>query len=325
MIHLLTKDQMYVNRFRVNNANINAINYVAPLNLKIGSFDCDSYFAHLGRGDRGDIRRSSIGQSLLVVDEIDSTQSYMEQHQMQLDHGTLMVANKQTQGRGRRGNKWISNGDGCLQFSLLLKSSVIYQKTAFLQYIAALAVCDAVKSSGQLSGLDIPVHIKWPNDIHVRLNGGTLKKISGIMLSSSVGMAPSGSASIIVGCGINVYNQTDFANLKCFTSDDASLLLSKEYLLSKIVSLFAEMYEEFMERGSFEPFEDRYYRYWLHSGQEVDIRNDDVNSRAIIQGLSESGYLLAIDSKNPGTKYELWPDGNSLDMMNNLIAQKRYT
>ena len=73
------------------------------------------------------------------------------------------------------------------------------------------------------------------------------------------------------------------------------------------------------ELNGFKIFEDSYYKKWLHSNQSVLL--NDINKTLIIKGLTEYGYLLAIDPIS-NIKYELSPDGNSLDFMNGLISKK---
>jgi biotin---protein ligase len=83
-----------------------------------------------------------------------------------LPTGFTVVATRQTAGRGRRSNVWLSPA-GCLLFSVCVRHSVSLAQKApplFIQYIASIAVVEAVKSYGK--GYDeVPVRLKWPNDI----------------------------------------------------------------------------------------------------------------------------------------------------------------
>ncbi len=76
------------------------------------------------------------------------------------------LASFQLTGRGRGSNIWLSP-PGCLQFSLLLTlPSSLASKLVFIQYLMALAVCEAVDEDGRLG-----VRIKWPNDIYAETEG----------------------------------------------------------------------------------------------------------------------------------------------------------
>ena len=75
-----------------------------------------------------------------------------------------------------------------------------------------------------------------------------------------------------------------------------------------------------MSRG-FEPLEKQYTDSWLHSGQRVTITDgeSDEPMEVVIAGLTPAGYLLA---ERGGDRYELHPDGNSLDFLSGLISKK---
>ena len=82
------------------------------------------------------------------------------------------LATFQLTGRGRGTNIWLSP-PGCLQFSLLLDlPNFLASKVVFIQYLMALAVCDAVDEDGRLG-----VRIKWPNDLYAEAEGVGESKI----------------------------------------------------------------------------------------------------------------------------------------------------
>jgi biotin---protein ligase len=83
-----------------------------------------------------------------------------------LPPGFTALASLQTAGRGRGSNVWVSP-IGCLLFSTCIRhpaSACERSPVVFVQYIAALAVVEAVKSYAP-GYEDFPIHIKWPNDI----------------------------------------------------------------------------------------------------------------------------------------------------------------
>jgi len=101
-------------------------------------------------------------------------------------HGTVVGAERQTRGRGRRGSPWhLGPGEG-LAFSLLLRPDFARPLWPRLALAAGLAVCQVIERAG-LAGA-----IKWPNDVLV---GG--RKIAGILVEA----APE---FVVVGIGINV-------------------------------------------------------------------------------------------------------------------------
>lgn len=103
--------------------------------------------------------------------------------------GLLIVARRQTAGRGRWGRTWASPA-GNLYFSALLRPNRPPAEAAQLSFVAALAVAEAV---------GVPTRLKWPNDV---LAGG--RKLGGILLEGSDG-------ALVVGVGVNVASAPDGA------------------------------------------------------------------------------------------------------------------
>lgn len=107
--------------------------------------------------------------------------------------GTLVVADAQTQGRGRSGRDWASP-KGNLYMSLILRPKESAAVVAQLSFAVALSVFDLI--APYLKGDDL--RLKWPNDVLV--NG---RKISGILLESSA-TPDNNLAWLIVGVGVNI-------------------------------------------------------------------------------------------------------------------------
>lgn len=120
--------------------------------------------------------------------------------------GPLVVADHQTEGRGRRGRTWQSRPGENLLFSLVLRPAVPPGLAArcVLQWAAAMA-----------EALDLQV--KWPNDL-VTDQG---EKVAGVLAALDVATEPFGSGStvrhVVLGVGVNV-NQLDFGDLPGATS-----------------------------------------------------------------------------------------------------------
>ncbi len=99
-------------------------------------------------------------------------------------HGTLLSAEQQTAGRGRRGRTWFSEPGSSLLISLILRSW-----PQLLPLASALAVCDVAEGA----------RVKWPNDVVVPAAGGGLRKLAGILIE---GRPREGW--MVLGIGVNV-------------------------------------------------------------------------------------------------------------------------
>jgi len=116
----------------------------------------------------------------------------------------LIVARRQTAGRGRGRNKWWS-ADGALTFSLLLDSQAMgisTQNWPQLSLATAVAVCDAIERGidGRDANSPCCPAIKWPNDVYI---GG--KKVAGILIESPAG-SELNKNRLIIGIGVNINN-----------------------------------------------------------------------------------------------------------------------
>ena len=124
------------------------------------------------------IRRTAwVGRELVCLSEADSTNTRAKQLAEEgYPEGTLVVAEYQSAGRGRRGREWEGPSGAGIYMTLVLKPEIEPDNASMLTLVAALAVSAAVR---ELTGRS--VGIKWPNDIV--MNG---KKISGILTEMSM-------------------------------------------------------------------------------------------------------------------------------------------
>ncbi len=132
---------------------------------------------------------------LVVLDAVDSTNNEAKRRaEAGAEEGTLIWADSQTKGRGRRGNQWQSPA-GNLYMSLVLRPDCPAAEALQLSFVASLALADAL---GTLLPPLSEVTCKWPNDVY--LNG---RKVAGLLLESAT---TSGGVLdwLVLGMGVNV-------------------------------------------------------------------------------------------------------------------------
>lgn len=110
-------------------------------------------------------------------------------------HGTIVTAIRQTQGRGRLGNIWLSEV-GNISFSLIIRPNIMANLAYRFTFVAAVAVMLALKKAS-LTPL-----IKWPNDILLLDSEGTKRKVCGILTETSC--RGDQLNALVLGIGINV-------------------------------------------------------------------------------------------------------------------------
>ncbi|KAF5325174.1 hypothetical protein D9619_009794 [Psilocybe cf. subviscida] len=278
-----------------------------------------------------------LGDALMYGEVVTSTQTMLDKNPVflrQLPTPLLSLASYQLAGRGRGSNVWLSPS-GCLQFSIVLRvglDSLPPSKLVFLQYLFALSVVEACSDESVLGPkAGAHVRLKWPNDIYtsVGANGkDDLRKIGGVLVNTSF---QGGQVDIVIGCGVNVLNLPPMTSLSQL-SPASRAPLSMEKTTAAIMARFGSMWSTFLEKkGSFEPFLDLYLRRWLHSDQLVTLTTTTPHTAVRIVGITTDYGLLRTVPDRMGMRrsggddedyIDLQPDGNSFDLMANLIKSK---
>lgn len=131
-----------------------------------------------------------LGHQVVVYDAVDSTnRAAMED--AALTHGAVVVARRQTEGRGRLGRKWVVP-PGTLPFSLVLEPRIAPTRAPLLTLAAAVGLVDGIRE-----GCGLDTEIKWPNDVLWRG-----RKVAGIL--TEVRSDPDQVVRAVVGIGLNV-------------------------------------------------------------------------------------------------------------------------
>ena len=190
----------------------------------------------------------SIQPNLLILDEVDSTNTYAREHFDDLPDGTLVVARRQTAGRGRRGRSWLSPPGINFTGSILLKRLEDGFHAGCLLGVAALSLLRELAP-------ELPAYLKWPNDIYVED-----RKLAGL-LSESARIENGRVTAVVSGIGINVNLPSDA--LKAIDQPATSLLAetNREFNLDFFSKKLAERLI-------------RYYIIYLNSAGFVIVTND---------------------------------------------------
>lgn len=137
------------------------------------------------------LKTKKIGQRAYYFDSIDSTQNQaLKMAVDSVNDGTLIVASKQTGGKGRSGRKWISPKGG-IWISIILQPKFDISITTLFPIASALALSKALEKT-----MSISPELKWPNDL--TLNG---KKIAGMLVD--VSLESNRIENMVLGVGIN--------------------------------------------------------------------------------------------------------------------------
>ena len=156
-------------------------------------------------------------------------------------HGSLFVADEQTNGRGRRGNAWLAAPGESLLFSLLVRPELELARTSALTLAIGLSLSDAI--TPVLNG-DSP-QIKWPNDLYV--NG---KKLAGVLVESQ--LQGERLLAVVIGVGLNVSTRNfppEIAERATSLAMLGASQLEREALLYAALNAIAQRMSEYQRTG----------------------------------------------------------------------------
>lgn len=213
------------------------------------------------------------------------------------EEGTLIIAERQTAGKGRRGRQWESEPETGIYMSLVLRPVINPVHVPGITLVTALAVVKAIKETCGANAL-----IKWPNDIVL---GG--KKICGILAEMSSEM--NFVNYVVTGIGINA-NNSQFPKEIEETATSLYLQTGKKtdraQLAACIINYFGRYYSKFKESKDLMPFIDEYTSLLANKDREVKIfygmeEDSEKTETGMARGINKDGALI-VDTKN-GTEY----------------------
>ena len=223
--------------------------------------------------------------SLLWFDSIDSTNTRARELARQgVAHGTVLIADHQTGGRGRRGRSFHSPAGSGIYMSVILRPNCKPQEIMHLTCAAAVAMCDAVEAAaGFRPG------IKWTNDLVCGK-----RKIAGIL--TELGFDAKGNVDFaVVGIGINCCQQeTDFPeDIRSIAGSLASvsdMVIDRAAVAAAMVDALFSMDSELLTRKTH--ILNRYRQDCITLGREVSLVRGDEIRHGTALNIDEDGALI---------------------------------
>ena len=232
----------------------------------------------------------SLGKSIKVYDEIDSTNSAAkEMGTAGAAHGTVIIAEKQTMGRGRLGRTFVSPSGTGLYMSIIIRPEINLEDAGFITSTAAVSVAEAVEKL-----IDREVQIKWVNDLYMNE-----RKICGILTEASLGLEMKSLDMAVIGIGINVRSVKDvmpeeLSSIATSIEDETGIAVDRNELCAEVLNRL----EYWLDRIESHEFLFEYRRREYLTGKLIT---------ANVGGETLVGNALGIDN-NANLMIEL-PDG----------------
>ncbi len=228
------------------------------------------------------LQRGAALSNLEVRWSVDSTNSILlARAATQSIDGTVLLAEHQSAGRGRRGRTWLSPVASNLYMSIGAHFPRL-EDTRAMSLATGVAIADALSELGYAD-----IGIKWPNDLQI---GG--RKLSGILIESS-GMGPRGVA-MVIGIGINVrvpaYVGEQIDQPWIDLTQAAPIAPNRNRICAAVVAHVFDMLDS-LRHGQLQHWLERFKRYDIARDQPVTIRFAEREVHGIARGIDHTGEL----------------------------------
>ena len=224
-----------------------------------------------------------IGRNFIYCDEIDSTNSeLLANKQKYKKSGTVLFAEKQLKGKGRKDRIWQSAKGLNLTFSILLAKDMVSELNInHLNLSASLTVALAIENLYQLR-----TELKWPND--VLING---KKVAGILFETCV--KGSKTERVVVGFGINLNQivfQGDFNYPPTSLKLESKVNIDRELILAEVLNTFEELLMKMQDQPG--TLLEEWRSKCKMIGDKITITEGDKSKSGTFYDIDDNGYLL---------------------------------
>ena len=202
--------------------------------------------------------------------------------------GTLVIAEQQDGGKGRRGRSWMTPAGSSIAMSLVVRPQIRPDRISMVTLIMGLSVAYACKDC-----YDLPVKIKWPNDVVV--DG---KKICGILTEMIAEVDY--IKYLVIGTGINMNIEEFPEELKNKAASIHSLIghrPDRAALIAACMKRFEEFYEKFIGTQDLSLLQTEYNQLLAGIGSAVRVLEPGNEYEGISRGINSMGELL-VERKN---------------------------
>ncbi|GAQ17426.1 bifunctional protein BirA [Oceanobacillus picturae] len=236
-----------------------------------------------------------IGKEIIHKPTVTSTQ--VVAHQAARDnspHGTVVIADEQSSGRGRMERVWHSKKGKGVWMSIILRPNIPPYMAPQLTLMTATAIAEVLD---QYDG--IQPKIKWPNDILIQN-----KKVAGILTEMQA--EQDRIQYVVVGIGLNVnQDNTEIPDAIHYRATSLKMETEKEWpiieLVQKILEGLEKEYESFLKKG-FGDVKSKWENYGFRIGEMISLHSGTEKKEAVFLGIAEDGALLIESSKGEAEK-----------------------
>ena len=226
-----------------------------------------------------------IGRQIVYHSVVSSTQLIAGKYAIdKAKEGMAVIAESQTEGKGRKGRKWLSPGSGGIYISIILRPDIKPVNAVQIPLVVGVALAEAIRKATSLNA-----RIKWPNDIYIND-----KKICGILAEISCELDKINH--IIVGIGINANTRMselpiEIQEVATSISDEYGKQINRAALITQFFTELEKIYSDFVENG-FNRARKKWKKLTNTLGVRVKIMEGDNEIRGMALDIDEEGFLV---------------------------------
>lgn len=230
------------------------------------------------------LKTEHFGKQIIILDETDSTNNYAKEIASSgVSHGTVVIADTQSAGKGRLGRNFVSPKGKGLYMSVIIRPDFDI-KTASL--ITSATACAAAAAVEELCHSD--VNIKWVNDLY--MNG---RKICGILTEASLGMEMKSLDYAVIGIGINVRSaegsfSRDLRVSATSIEDETGLKIDRNRLCAEVLNSLEKYLSEIETRNYIREYRNRE----ILTGNTITANIGGSTIIAFAEGIDDNANLI---------------------------------
>lgn len=224
---------------------------------------------------------NNISKKIEIFDEIDSTNNYLKKlAKDKFQNNILVIANYQTNGRGRLGRTFISDKSSGIYMSLLVRPNISINDAKKITCLTAVAINNAINELTNLNS-----KIKWVNDIYINN-----KKVCGILTEAQTSIEEGTIDYVIIGIGINVYKREFDDSIKNIATslEHEGVIISRNDLIIKIVNNIDTYLNDFTN----DIYMNEYQNSSCIVGKEVELNIRGDIFKATVLKINDEGELV---------------------------------
>lgn len=189
-------------------------------------------------------------------------------------HGDVIIAQHQSEGRGRYNREWKSV-KGNIYMTIILKPKVQEELWPQISYIIGEAIYEAILQVDS----NLNVDLKWVNDVLI-----DKRKVAGILLEKSC------PGFLFAGVGINLFSDASFKKLNAISLNECSDKFNRDDLIQAFLDRFKLNYNEWLSNG-FIPIKNLWLRRSSMLGKLIKIKYMERQKEGIFVGINDNGAM----------------------------------